>query len=127
SSKKRAAHRRANVHVAPPRRSTALARAERRSAPVRLDTAQTRLLDRALSEGKDLCDRITTAVLEYGRWLLVELFDSDASAGLGGCAAQGRGARAHIAATHGDDPRARGAAERARGHRRGAATALRAT
>lgn len=67
---------------APPRRSAALARAERGSAPVHLTAAEGRLLDRALSAGQDLRDRVTGAVLEFGRWLLVEVFVGEAKAAL---------------------------------------------
>jgi len=63
-------------------RSTALMRAERGSAPVHLTAPQKHLLDRALAEGSRLQNVLEDAVTEYGRWLLVEVFDDDAGRAL---------------------------------------------
>lgn len=68
--------------LAGPHRTTALARAERGSPPVALSPEQKRLLDRALAEGQELQDRMQSAVLEFGRWLLVEIFEGHASSAL---------------------------------------------
>lgn len=70
------------VLPSPAHRTAALARAERGSAPVTLSSVEKRLLDRALEQGQDLHDRMQTAVLEFGRWLLVEVFESKASSAL---------------------------------------------
>jgi hypothetical protein len=66
----------------PPARSTALMRAERGSPPVHLAPAEAHLLDRALAEGQRLQNVLEDAVIAFGRWLLVEVFDNDAKKAL---------------------------------------------
>jgi hypothetical protein len=58
-------------------RTAAMMRAERGSPPVHLDPQEGHLLDRALAKGQDLRDTLEDAVVAYGRWLLVEIFQND--------------------------------------------------
>jgi hypothetical protein len=57
-------------------------RAEHGGAPVRLDSAQKKILGEALRLGADLADEVEAKVSSYGRWLLEEIFDNDAAAAL---------------------------------------------
>lgn len=52
------------------------------AAPVVLDARQKGLLAEALREGEKTRNTIEAALIEYGRWLLVRVFDNDASAAL---------------------------------------------
>lgn len=66
----------------PPARSAALARAERGSKPVHLTAAEARLVDRALVEGARLDNAVSSALEEFGRWLLLEVFGGDVTPAL---------------------------------------------
>ncbi len=65
-----------------PSRSAALARAERGSKPVHLTAAEARLVDRALVEGARLDNAVSSALEEFGRWLLLEVFGGDVTLAL---------------------------------------------
>lgn len=66
-----------NAKSAPaaPARPLALARAERGSRALKLDAAQRKILEAALSEGEKLDETVQTAVMSFGRWLLGNVFD----------------------------------------------------
>lgn len=49
-----------------------------------LDHEETHLLKQALLRGTEACDIMTGALVGYGRWLLVNVFDDDAAAALQG-------------------------------------------
>ena len=55
---------------------------EKPSAPVRLSKAERGLLEEALRRGEDMRERAEAAVMEYGRWLLGEVFQNDARAAM---------------------------------------------
>jgi hypothetical protein len=63
-------------------RPSALVRAEHGGAPVRLNASQKKVFAEALRLGADLADELEANVSSYGRWLLEEVFDDDASAAL---------------------------------------------
>ncbi len=65
-----------------PVRTAALARAQRGSRPVHLSADEARLVDRALVEGQRLKNAVSTALEDFGSWLLVEIFAGDATAAL---------------------------------------------
>jgi hypothetical protein len=48
--------------------------------PVKLDRAQKALLDEALLQGERARDAVEDAVMEFGRWLLLHVFENDAQA-----------------------------------------------
>ena len=68
----------------PTPRPSALVRAEHDAAPVKLSGPQRTLLEHALRRGEDLREEVEAKVLAYGRWLLGEVFQDDASAALDG-------------------------------------------
>lgn len=63
-------------------RPSALVRAEHGGATVHLTGAEKKVLDEALRRGKDLREELETHTLEYGRWLLAEIFDNETTAAL---------------------------------------------
>lgn len=63
-------------------RPAALARAEHGGPPARLTVAEKKVLDEALRRGEDLREELENRTLEYGRWLLEEVFDDDTTAAL---------------------------------------------
>ena len=63
-------------------RPSALVRAEHGGAAVHLTTEQRKVLDQALRLGEDLREELESKTLEYGRWLLEEVFDDDTTAAL---------------------------------------------
>jgi len=68
--------------VASRSRSSALVRAEHGGAPVRLTSAERKVLDDALRLGEDLREELEAKVMSYGRWLLDSVFADDASAAI---------------------------------------------
>lgn len=63
-------------------RPSALVRAEHGGAPAHLTGAEQKVLAEALRRGEDLREELQTKTLEYGRWLLEEVFDGDTTAAL---------------------------------------------
>ena len=63
-------------------RPAALVRAEHGGAAVRLTAAEKKVLEEAVRRGEDLRDELQTRTLEYGRWLLEEVFEDDTTAAL---------------------------------------------
>lgn len=63
-------------------RPSALVRAEHGGTPVKLATAERRVLDEALRRGADLFAEVEAKVSSYGRWLLEAVFANDAAAAL---------------------------------------------
>ncbi len=57
---------------------------EARAAPDTLDAAQRRLLSEALRRAEETRNVMEDALVGFGRWLLVQVFDDDAAAALAG-------------------------------------------
>jgi hypothetical protein len=65
-----------------PKRSSALVRAEHGVAPIRLTKVERSVLDEAIRRGSDLADELGSKIVSFGRWLLENIFDNNASAAL---------------------------------------------
>src|SRR5262245_27952647 len=65
-----------------PRRTSAVARAERRSAPISLSGTEKDILEEALRRGQDTRDEVQTSLMRFGRWLLDQVFGGNATEAL---------------------------------------------
>lgn len=63
-------------------RPTALARAQHDAPPVKLTTKEHALLDECLARGQNFVRKTEAELIEFGAWLLVEVFQGDARAAL---------------------------------------------